>query len=224
MAQITTKGAAVKIWKDLGITSCTMEFSCGGDSMNDYSFTFNKGSKKVEGDELNDFFDDEVFRNVDFYVNSDGHYIGEAGEVHIELDDESDDEEEHTFTYSKSARSEFSETFSSYGQVKLTKKESEFIKENVLNINGGDGGFNINYKRDLILSDENEKLVKELENKIVDFVEDFDVEGGGDGEASDWYSFTTNDEDDDEIPTLKVDDEHLLLRVSREFYVYRDSE
>jgi hypothetical protein len=94
----------------------------------------------------------------------------------------------------------------------------------VLNINGGDGGFNINYKRDLILSDENEKLVKELENKIVDFVEDFDVEGGGDGEASDWYSFTTNDEDDDEIPTLKVDDEHLLLRVSREFYVYRDSE
>jgi hypothetical protein len=94
----------------------------------------------------------------------------------------------------------------------------------VLNINGGDGGFNINYKRDLILSDENEKLVEELENKIVNFAEELDIEGEGNGEASDWYSFTTSDEDDDEISTLKVDDEHLLVRVSREFYVYRDSE
>jgi hypothetical protein len=66
--------------------------------------------------------------------------------------------------------------------------------------------------------------VEELENKIVNFAEELDVEGEGDGEASDWYSFTTSDEDDDEIPTLKVDDEHLLVRVSREFYVYRDSE
>jgi hypothetical protein len=215
---------AVKIWKELGITECIMEFSCGGDSMNDYSFTFYKGSKKVESDELNNFFDEEVFNQVEFYVNSDGHYIGEAGEVHIELDDSDDDEEEHGFNYSKSAQSEFSERFSSYGQVKLTEKEVKFIKDYVLNINGGDGEFNINYKRDLILSDENEKLVEELENKIVNFAEELDVEGEGDGEASDWYSFTTTDDEDDEIPTLKVDDEHLLLRVSREFYVYRDSE
>jgi hypothetical protein len=218
------KNEAVKLWKELGITSCTMEFSCGGDSMNDWSFAFHKESEEVESQELKDFFDDEVFKQVEFYVNSDGHYIGEAGEVHIELDDESDDEEDHEFTYSKSAQSEFSERFSSYGKLKLTEKEVKFIEENVLNINGGDGEFNINYKRDLILSDENEKLVEELENKIVNFAEELDIEGEGNGEASDWYSFTTSDEDDDEISTLKVDDEHLLVRVSREFYVYRDSE
>ncbi len=193
-----------------------------GDSMNDYSFQFFNGNKKVESPELDSFFEDEVFKQVEFYVNSDGHYIGEAGEVHIELDDS--DEEEHTFTYSKSAQAEFSERFSSYGELKLTKKEVEFIKENILNINGGDGEINVNFKRDFILSDEDDVLLEKLKNKIDDFAVNLEIEGEGDGDASDWYSFTTSDEDDDEISTLKVDDEHLHLRVSREFYVYRDSE
>jgi len=222
MAQITTQ-EAVKIWKDLGITECIMEFSCGGDSMNDYSFEFFKGSEKIESDELNSFFEDEVFNQVEFYVNSDGHYIGEAGKVHIELDDESDDEEEHTFTYSKSAQSEFSERFSSYGELKLTKKEVEFIKENILNINGGDGEINVNFKRDLILSDEDDVLLDKLKDKIDDFAVNLEIEGEGDGDASDWYSFTTSS-DEDETPNLTFEDNKLVLRVSREFYVYRDSE
>ena len=82
---------AIALWKELGITSATMEFSCGGDSMNDYHFTFynvNSENKEVESSELDSFFDDEVFRNVEFYVNSDGHYIGESGTVEIELDED----------------------------------------------------------------------------------------------------------------------------------------
>jgi len=217
-----TTQEAIKLWKELSITECIMEFSCGGDSMNDYSFQFFNGNKKVESPELDSFFEEEVFNRVEFYVNSDGHYIGEAGEVHIELDDS--DEEEHTFTYSKSAQAEFSERFSSYGELKLTKKEVEFIKENILNINGGDGEINVNFKRDFILSDEDDVLLEKLKNKIDDFAVNLEIEGEGDGDASDWYSFTTTDDEDNEISTLKVDDEHLLLRVSREFYVYRDSE
>jgi hypothetical protein len=217
-----TTQEAIKLWKELSITECVMEFSCGGDSMNDYSFQFFNGNKKVESPELDSFFEDEVFKQVEFYVNSDGHYIGEAGEVHIELDDS--DEEEHTFTYSKSAQSEFSERFSSYGELKLTKKEVEFIKENILNINGGDGEINVNFKRDFILSDEDDVLLDKLKNKIDDFAINLDIEGEGDGEASDWYSFTTSDEDDEKIPMLKIEDNNLIVRVSREFYVYRDSE
>jgi len=185
-----TTQEAIKLWKELSITECIMEFSCGGDSMNDYSFQFFNGNKKVESPELDSFFEDEVFKQVEFYVNSDGHYIGEAGEVHIELDDS--DEEEHTFTYSKSAQAEFSERFSSYGELKLTKKEVEFIKENILNINGGDGEINVNFKRDFILSDEDDVLLEKLKNKIDDFAVNLEIEGEGDGDASDWYSFTTN--------------------------------
>ena len=73
---------AIALWKELGITTANMEFSCGGDSMNDYHFSFyNSENKEVQSGELESFFDDEVFRGVDFYVNSDGHYIGEFGKI-----------------------------------------------------------------------------------------------------------------------------------------------
>ena len=89
---------AIALWKELGITSATMEFSCGGDSMNDYHFNFyNSENKQVENGELDSFFDDEVFREVEFYVNSDGHYIGEFGSVEITLDE--DDEEKENPKY-----------------------------------------------------------------------------------------------------------------------------
>ena len=183
MALITTQ-EAVKLWKELGITECEMEFSCGGDSMNDYTFTFFKGSEKIESPELDTFFEDEVYKHVEFYVNSDGHYMGESGKVHIELDEEDDELlfQNHPFTYSKSAQSEFSERFTSVGEMKLTKKELEFLQKNVSNINGGDGDFNMNFKRDFILTDE------------------------------------------DETPKLTFEDNKLVLRISREFYVYRDSD
>ena len=218
-----TTQEAVKLWKELGITECEMEFSCGGDSMNDYSFNFFKGSEKIESDELNNFFEDEVFKRVEFYVNSDGHYIGESGKVIIELDEDYDDEEDYTFSYSKSAQAEFSERFTSVGEMKLTKKELEFLQKNVSNINGGDGEINFNFKRDFILTDEDEKTLEELKDKVDTFAVEFEVEGDGEGDASDWYSFTTSDEENDETPKLTFEDNKLVLRVSREFYVYRDS-
>ena len=85
------KQEAIKLWKELKIESGTMEFSCGGDSMNDYSFTFYGGGKEIESSELKDYFDDAVYKHVEFYVNSDGHYQGEAGTVEITLDNDDDD-------------------------------------------------------------------------------------------------------------------------------------
>ena len=53
---------AIALWKELGITTADMEFSCGGDSMNDYHFTFyNSENKEVQSGELESFFDDDVF-------------------------------------------------------------------------------------------------------------------------------------------------------------------
>jgi hypothetical protein len=43
----------IKLWKELEIEKCIMEFSCGGDSMNDYNFKFfDNKNKEVENQEL----------------------------------------------------------------------------------------------------------------------------------------------------------------------------
>ena len=221
----------IKLWKELGITSCTMEFSCGGDSMNDYNFTFYKTNDKkgknqpaqieVECEELRNYFDHEVFNEVDFYEASDGHYIGESGSVEITLDEDSEDEEEHTFMYSKNAQSEWSERHSEVIQIDLTTDMVNFINENISNINGGDGDVSINYKRDVILNDKDEEVLDKLEKKIIDEVEEFepqDVEG----ELEDYYTFTTND--GDELTDIKIVDKKLSILVNKSMIVYRDSD
>ena len=83
-----------------------------------------------KSDEIDDgielYFEDEVFRNVEFYENSDGHYLGEFGEVTITLN-----ENENQFDYSKSSTSEYSEPYTDNVRVKITKDEAKFIKDYV---------------------------------------------------------------------------------------------
>ena len=98
--ELTDLQQMVALWKEKGITECSMEFDCGGDQMNDYTFTFYTKEGQVECEELDSYFDGEVYNNVEFYVNSDGHYMGENGYVYIRLDDD-----EESFTYTKDAQS-----------------------------------------------------------------------------------------------------------------------
>ena len=220
---------AVKLWKELGITSANMEFSCGGDSMNDYTFTFYKKNDskeknapaeiEVDSEELTTYFDFVIFDEVEFYVNSDGHYIGEHGNVHIELDDSDEDEEEHTFTYSKSSKSEWSERIEETMEIKLSKKMIKFVSEYVSNINGEEGNCTINFKKDFIMSDEQEKLVGELEEIVLEQTADFEP-SYDEGEKEEYYTFTTNDGEDREELTIK--DDKLLVSVSTSFIVYKE--
>jgi len=72
----------IKLWKENNIERCVMEFSCGGDSMNETDFTlYDKSGEEVICDELTDYFEDIVYKEVDFYEVSDGHYMGEFGQV-----------------------------------------------------------------------------------------------------------------------------------------------
>jgi hypothetical protein len=219
------------VWKKLGITSCTMEFSCGGDSMNDYSFTFytnNKSKKKgapavteILCPELLDYFENEVFRNVDFYEASDGHYQGEAGEVLIELDES--DEDEPMFTYSKSAQSEFTENTNDIEGITLTEDEIKFINDNVININGSmDDNARINYKRDFIMTDKDDEIESGLSKKIDDFVSEYEPQDI-DGELGEWYTFTTN-RDEEKLNTLTIKNGELLVIISKQYTTYVDSE
>jgi hypothetical protein len=198
----------IQSWKDLNIGRCEMEFSCGGDSMNDYTFIFYDNKNEKVETELESYFEDNVFYNVEFYEVSDGHYLGESGVVHIALNDEEDG-----FDYSKSAYSEWSENHTETTLVLLTPEEIEFVNGKVLNLVGNQDGIAINYKVDCILNDQEVELSENLLNKLSSHAEDYVFEDV-DGEEEEWWSFETNE----------IVGDKIQLQVSRNFLTTTESE
>ena len=192
---------AIERWKLLKVTNVEFEFSCGGDSMNDTDIIINAGDETISDEILENYFDNETYNKVDFSVNSDGHYQGEAGTVYIKLDGD-------CFTYEKNAKSEWSESFTEMVYVTLNEDEISFVKENILNFNGEEDVISTLYKKDIFLSDEDEALVGRIEEKIRKAVHDFVPKGFGgedDGEISDWFSFNTTENN------LSFDNENRLV-------------
>jgi hypothetical protein len=208
------KEQAIALWNNNGIVRAEMEFYCGGDEMGDYSFVyFNADDEEVECKELDDFFDKAVFDRVDFYVNSDGHYMGESGTVHIELDT---DEEEIDFTYSKSAQSEWNETITNTLTIHLTDEQIAYLKEYVRSFNGGsDENVNFNYSKDSIMTDEHERIEKEIATILEETTNDYEPKT--DNELNEWYNYQN------EEPMFNEHNE-LLVEINNETYVYTDSE
>ena len=215
---------ALQRFKDLNLEQAVLTFDCGGDFMGNTEWELRKADGEVvKDDELEDFFDNEVYNKVDFYVNSDGHYNGEAGTVTVTIEDDKDDEGEY-FSYDKDAQSEYTEQCVNSLMVKLTPEMAAFISENVSNINGGDSGFTINYKHDFILTDEQETLVDEIENLINEDCEEYEPEiEDEDATLEDWFNYTTNSEDDeDEFKELTITDGALLVRITNSYTTYTD--
>jgi hypothetical protein len=215
---------AVSEWKKLGIDNANMEFSCGGDSMSDYSFTFYTKNKsavtgrpeniEVESEALISFFDLQIFDDVEFYVNSDGHYIGESGNVIITLNDDEDG-----FSYDKQSQSEWSESYEETIHIKLSKEEIEFVKNKILNINGGqDGDATFNYKIDCVITDEEEELIEVLGKRLENECETYEFQDV-EGEEEDWFTWSTNQEADDVIQFTEEDE--LVVMVRRNFIQYK---
>mgnify|MGYP006267581699 CR=1 FL=1 len=204
----------IKLWKELNVKNAEFEFDCGGDSMNNTDIRLlDKDGNLIENSELSDYFDKEVYKNVDFYVNSDGHYQGEFGIVFIALNE---DEDEPYFQYTKSSSSQWSESYSGVGMYKLTEKEENFIKEKVDNINGSQDGFVINYKNDCILTDEEEKIVTNLEEGINNLIYEFTPEDTPeDGESEDWFTFTTNEDGEQ----LTITNGELKLSINKNYNI-----
>lgn len=186
--ELTDLQQMVALWKEKNISSVVMDFACGGDQMNDVEWHIYSNNEEIECEELESYFDNEVYNRVEFYVNSDGHYQGEAGSVTIELDEDGD---EPDFTYSKSSESEWNESFSDVAWMDVTEAEAKFIQENIHSFVGGEDGEAINYKRDVILNDEQEELVNNLANKIQDYAETFEFENA-EGEENGWWNYTTD--------------------------------
>jgi hypothetical protein len=216
---------AVSEWKKLGIDNANMEFSCGGDSMSDYSFTFYTKNKsavtgrpeniEVESEALISFFDLQIFDDVEFYVNSDGHYIGESGNVVITLNDDEDG-----FEYDKQSQSEWSESYEETIHIRLSNSEVEFIKNKILNINGGqDGDATFNYKIDCVITDEEEELIETLGKRLENECETYEFQDV-EGEEEDWFTWSTNQEVDDVIQFTEEDE--MLVMVRRNFIQYKE--
>ena len=202
-------------WKSLNIKEAIMEFDCGGDSMNDTSWVLkNDKDEEVADTDLVSYLDTEVYKEVQFYENSDGHYIGEFGEVIVTLEDEQ-------FFYNKQSKSEWNETHTDNFEFPLTPAERSFIETKVLNLNGGDNGSStINYKGDFILTDEEEAIAETLADRIDDFARNCEFKDAV-GEANDWYNWTTDiEQEDDEVPTLA--EKGLMVRVETTFTELKD--
>lgn len=204
----------IKLWKELQVQDVHFEFSCGGDSMNDTTIVINgKDGETIESRELNDYFDSEVYNRVEFYVNSDGHYQGEAGTVYITLDEEGED-----FDYCKSSQSEWNENIVNETTVALPPGAVELIKAKVLNINGSDGeNPNINYKEDCIITDEEEGLLTSIGDAIENAAIEFTPET--DDEVQEWFTYTTNDEGEEIRFTEQGE---LVLRITNTITTYTD--
>jgi len=203
----------IKLWKELGVEQVNFEFSCGGDSMNDTSITIEgKDGSEIDNVELRDYFDDVVYKRVEFYEASDGHYQGEFGNVYITLSDDEDD-----FDYNKSSQSEWSERVDSEVPVELTDEQMKFIKSKVLNINGDCDSLNVNYKNDCILSDKEEEFVDELENSLLDILRNYSPDTD-EGEVGEWFTFTTNEEGED----IKFIGNSIVIQISNEVTIFRD--
>ena len=211
----------VELWKKLGVSKCEASFSCGGDSMNEMDFTyFDKGSKEIPEakSELDDYFDDVIYDKVDFYVNSDGHYMGENGVVYIELFE--DDENDLMFTYEKVATSEFYETHSTSIDIPVSNETFRFILDKVSMLSGSHSdNFEINYKVDCVVTDENEKDLKDLIVKVCELGIDWEPDTNGEY-SDDSFNFELEDWD-----LLKEKQENTLyFNISKGYYEYCPSE
>jgi len=205
----------IELWKKLDIQRCEMEFSCGGDSMNETDFTFyGSQDKQVDADELESYFEGEVYNQVEFYEVSDGHYMGEFGQVIITLED---DDDEPFFQYDKQSQSEWEEREIEVMKYDLTDSEVKFLTEKVDSIVGGEDGQAINYKTDCVLSDEEEELSEKLLQDIADAANEYDFQDA-DGEPQDWFTFSTDTGEGE----IEIIDNKLSVEVQRSFYQLKD--
>lgn len=219
----------IQIWKEKGIVKADFEFQCGGDQMNDTSIMFyNEAGEEVSCPELEDFIDNEIYNQVEFYVNSDGHYQGESGNVYITLEEDDDAEDGASFVYDKVSESEWSESFSEVAYCELTPAEAEFVNKYIHSFVGGGDGEATNFKADCILNDDDDALLESVITKIGDFANEYQFKDA-EGEENEWMTYTTDMgeadfesdvEYDENNPTLIVGNT-IAININKSFTIYK---
>tara|TARA_R100000988_G_scaffold102556_1_gene78497 strand:+ start:5275 stop:5976 length:702 start_codon:yes stop_codon:yes gene_type:complete len=219
----------ITLWKKHNIGHVEFDFYCGGDSMGDTelriydkkgqslteNFTFERknGSWGEYEERIPTLIEDKIYADVEFYVNSDGHYQGESGMVEMTFN-----EEESMFDCSKSSESEWSERETNNILLDLTKEEFEFINNYVESLNGGEGDFvNFNYKKDFIVDDKRQKLIDDLTKKIDDITVNFEPDCIN-GELQDWFTFECGIDGNE----VQFEDDKLVIEINNEITVFKE--
>jgi hypothetical protein len=215
-----TKEEVIQLWKENDVDHIDFVFSCGGDSMNETEIVIYDSKDKIIKDkiiknkDIEDYFDEQVYNAVEFYVNSDGVYMGEDGTVTITLEKVDD---EVDFIYSKSSTEEWNETESFSEKINLTDEEVEFIDKYCTDFNGNmsESTNNVNYKTDFIQTDE---LVAIEENLIAKISNYFDNYEHNLEEVSDWNDYEIDCE------TLDKDNKTVGIIMNFQHYVYKETD
>ena len=170
----------LELWKKLNVDEAKFTFSAGGDSMNDTEMAlYNEGGERIHDTELEDLLSEEVYNQVTFYEVSDGHYLGEHGEVIIGMDDDGE-----TLYFNKSSRSEYEETATNAEEVKVEDWVKESILAKIDSISGTPYDsvtmWEVNYKGDCIFTDKDEEalsvFIDAIKTQLLNH--DFDIEQG----------------------------------------------
>lgn len=208
---------AIKLWKECKVQSATFNFNCGGDSMNDTSWDIVAKKNKKKVGELESLLDDLVYKEVEFYEASDGHYQGEFGTVEVELDEDGDGDNAVLY-FNKYSTSEYQESFSEEIRVEINETEKRLFTDYIENFQGGrDDTAVINYKMDCILTEEEERVIYGLIDRVNLIAEDVeittddydpDINNGGD----DWYRFEMSEIEENEL-VVSVEKSYLHQRV-----------
>lgn len=169
----------IKLWKELNVDEAKFTFSAGGDSMNNTEMAlYDKDGERIHDTELEDLLSEEVYDHVTFYEVSDGHYLGEHGDVIIGMDDDGKD-----LYFNKFSRSEYEDTATNVEEVKVEDWVKESILAKIDSISGnpyGNDEHEINYKGDCIFTDKDEEalsvFIDAIKTQLLNF--DFDIERG----------------------------------------------
>lgn len=213
---MTEKEQIIQLWIENGVDQIDYEFDCGGDDMGETTLNIlDKEGNSIECKEIEDYFENKIYDNVEFYVNSDGHYMGERGNVYITL--ENDDEEPY-FSYSKTSMEEYNEREEFDVMVELSDEEIEYVGLYVNNINTGWGDdMNFNYGTDFIKTDRHEELEKSIDEKLTKFYNDYEPDVLGELSGGD-MSLNTNEDEN----VITIEGNKLKVTLYYESYVYKE--
>lgn len=203
----------VELWKSAGVDKCVLTFDCGGDSMGDTEYkVYDKDGNVIDSPEIVNHIDDEIYERVEFYVNSDGYYQGESGEVIITMGDDS-------LEYEKVSKSIFSEEFTNTLEFELTKEELDFVEKYIRRIFGGSEIQRCLFKKDCILSDHDVEIQEKLMSKILVSCQGYQEETV-DSLSSEFFNFTTEINDTE----LTIEDGKLKVILNQTYEIQKDDD
>lgn len=214
----TSKDPIIEKWLELNIQRAEFEFYAGGDSMGDTELTFYNDKNQPVTFEYETEIEQMVYDNVEFYVNSDGNYLGEHGVVTIELDDDNED-----FIFSKSAMSEYYESVADTIGLQLEEQEYNYLRDyvsefedssSVEDITDGNSIFvySVDFFKDNELSDIEESILAKIKEAC-------------NGHSYEQESDRDIDEDGINISDLDLkEDNKIDFNVNYHIYIERESD